>query len=770
MHPITPTLCPHHHARGSALLSVVIFTTVALLLIGSLLSWSMTERRLNYRQALRLEARNSAEAIAEYGFSQIRQKMETRSTVNLNPAGSDALTLPPASFWNGSQVKTASLELIGGTVEVVPASGSLHYFNPGDPNNENDPLKGKNVFRRDVRVIAKSTVNPSNTYGGEITAYVSQSISIRGAPLFAHAIFYNMDLEIFNGPAMTVTGPVHTNGSLYLYPQTGTLVFTDQVTATGDLYHAAKPGDRSSDGASAAGRTADISFPDRFSQSLGLKVSNIWQDTSQGAGTSAADWTGFRNFSSQRWAGNLQTGAHGVDNYTPTAIGKYLEDSTPANGSDDSVNSGRTLIEPTDYPTDATDPNYGQRMEIEYQKYANDSGIYILVDPTTRAITVTSRSKTTPSKNKPLTLPPGNTLVAFNGYVKTTVSQSVGAKGTNGASATTFPITTTTTVASSRSTSSTTAVSFSSSNAIAPTATTLNQGLYDQHRQKTIDLVDLDMDALRKSVAKMAGASSATVTTGTATLTDSDLIGNLTPDDWTGIVYVEIAGAPTTHPITGATNAATNSASLQTGVRIINGKGKVASYGTANEGLTIATNAPVYVKGHFNADGNTSTANPNSASTPETDEVPAAIIGDAITLLSPNFSDATSLTSLNPAATSSTLEISAALLVGTTPTNKNDTGMSSGGAHNLPRFLENWNGKTVFLRGSLVALFETRIFTEPHGVKAYYSPPTRNWGFNSMFREGRYPPGTPRVLSYRRVDFTDLTAAEYAAAKASFNW
>ena len=39
-----------------------------------------------------------------------------------------------------------------------------------------------------------------------------------------------------------------------------------------------------------------------------------------------------------------------------------------------------------------------------------------------------------------------------------------------------------------------------------------------------------------------------------------------------------------------------------------------------------------------------------------------------------------------------------------------------------------------------------------------------------MFRDGRYPPGTPKVLSYRRVDFTDLTATEYTAAKRSFNW
>jgi hypothetical protein len=39
-----------------------------------------------------------------------------------------------------------------------------------------------------------------------------------------------------------------------------------------------------------------------------------------------------------------------------------------------------------------------------------------------------------------------------------------------------------------------------------------------------------------------------------------------------------------------------------------------------------------------------------------------------------------------------------------------------------------------------------------------------------MFREGRYPPGTQRVMSYRRVDFTDLSAADYQTVKTSFAW
>ena len=108
---------------------------------------------------------------------------------------------------------------------------------------------------------------------------------------------------------------------------------------------------------------------------------------------------------------------------------------------------------------------------------------------------------------------------------------------------------------------------------------------------------------------------------------------------------------------------------------------------------------------------------------------------------------------------------------GIAPSNKNNNRQTSGGAHNIVRFLENWGGKDTWFRGSLVCLFESRVFTEAHGISSYYSPPAnRNWGFNKLFGQGVYPPGTPRVLSYRRVGFTDLSPAEYATIRDSFNW
>ncbi|MCX6952105.1 MAG: hypothetical protein NTV51_08050 [Verrucomicrobia bacterium] len=281
------------------------------------------------------------------------------------------------------------------------------------------------------------------------------------------------------------------------------------------------------------------------------------------------------------------------------------------------------------------------------------------------------------------------------------------------------------------------------------TTYTVNRGMYDQRRGSGQDIVELDMAALKDAVAQMQLASSARDST--------KAISGLEPARWTGIVYVEVTSNPSTN-LNGTTVAAAGGDKVA--VRLINGNAPVPTYGTA-EGLTIATNAPVYIKGHYNDDG----SSPN-ASTPKTGETPAAIAADAITLLSAGFNDATSRSAVRPSASANTV-VAAAMLTGISPTNKNGSARMSGGAHNLVRFLENWTtpSRSVYIRGSLVSLFESRVADEPWKID-YYSAPNRNYGFNDLFLNGRYPPGTPRVISYRRADYGDLTKAQYDAALA----
>lgn len=61
----------------------------------------------------------------------------------------------------------------------------------------------------------------------------------RLVPLFQFAAFYNKDLEILPGPNMTLSGPVHTNGMLFLNSD-ALLTVQGQVTSAGNLYRGRK--------------------------------------------------------------------------------------------------------------------------------------------------------------------------------------------------------------------------------------------------------------------------------------------------------------------------------------------------------------------------------------------------------------------------------------------------------------------------------------------------------------------------------------------------
>lgn len=112
-------------------------------------------------------------------------------------------------------------------------------------------------------------------------------------------------------------------------------------------------------------------------------------------------------------------------------------------------------------------------------------------------------------------------------------------------------------------------------------------------------------------------------------------------------------------------------------------------------------------------------------------------------------------------------EISAGFIVGLTPSAKNPTsatndGNNSGGLHNLPRFLENWNG-TSAIRGSMVVMFESQVAWEPWSLRMY-GPPTRLWGFHNLFRNFEFSDDIPatRNLGTSAADtFQLLTRDDY---------
>ncbi len=160
------------------------------------------------------------------------------------------------------------------------------------------------------------------------------------------------------------------------------------------------------------------------------------------------------------------------------------------------------------------------------------------------------------------------------------------------------------------------------------------------------------------------------------------------------------------------------------GLRLVNGD-------LLGDGLTIASENPIYVLGDYN----TNTKKPSS------------LLGDAITFLSNSWNDAQS-NGLPSARNATTTEVNVAYVTGHVASTATDY---SGGVENLPRFLEDWSGVSFNWLGSAVSLWNSGQSDATWGG-SYYSPPVRNWVFDSDFKNpDNLPPSTPVVRVFQRT-------------------
>jgi len=214
------------------------------------------------------------------------------------------------------------------------------------------------------------------------------------------------------------------------------------------------------------------------------------------------------------------------------------------------------------------------------------------------------------------------------------------------------------------------------------------------------------------------------------------------------------------------------------GVRLTNGTvipGVYDSVTSGNtQGFTVASENGVYVQGNYNATNVTSI--PSTGNTPAENyrpndalQVPAAIVADAVTILSNDWNDAKSFISPYDEGgrlVSNQTTIRFAMISGDTIASKEDTpnqgGISprlNGGVHNFKRFLERWSGEYLNYSGSLINLYNSRNNNGSFKCcDTVYDPPYRNWVFDTSFLDPtRLPPGTPffqyvQTTGFRRIN------------------
>ncbi len=177
-------------------------------------------------------------------------------------------------------------------------------------------------------------------------------------------------------------------------------------------------------------------------------------------------------------------------------------------------------------------------------------------------------------------------------------------------------------------------------------------------------------------------------------------------------------------------------------VRVVNGQR------LPPDGFTVATAQPIYVLGDYNIQ--TGSGGPQALSLGSTTNgatVPAALIGDAVTILSSNWKDSYNSSTALSSRTPVTTTVNAACMEGIVPS-ANGTSYS-GGVENFFRLLENWSKSTTLTyNGSIVCMFPSQYATNKwQQTGIYYNPPNRQWGFDVNFLKGQnyLPPLTPQV-------------------------
>lgn len=178
-------------------------------------------------------------------------------------------------------------------------------------------------------------------------------------------------------------------------------------------------------------------------------------------------------------------------------------------------------------------------------------------------------------------------------------------------------------------------------------------------------------------------------------------------------------------------------------------------------GLTIVAENPVYVQGDWNA---------NNAGFVQ-GNVATAVIADAVTLLSNNWSDHRSFVSPNQPRTTggfagrpaTTTWYRLAVLAGKGRTfpyvGTEESFGGDGGVHNFLRYLENWDGQTVNYMGAIASFYYNR---QALGIwkccnNVYGQPDRRNYAFDINFlTPALLPPQTPMFRDLNALGFTQV--------------
>lgn len=767
-------------SRGSSLMVILPMVVALGIISASLMNWMQTEIKVNHQHYLRQQAILAAESALEYGGAQLAWRFDRAAGVPNDDlmASNNPLDVPTtaSAHFQDSDVDVSAMRVQGG---LVPPGSWMYIENT--PGNEFDPLKGRYAFVREIDIYGKGVAKKTISGVEEsVEAYAFERFQVRDAPLFGHAIFYNSTLEINPGQDLDVRGPVHANGDVYIGAKSSaTLTLHTSLTAAGDIIH---------------GEIRPVHIGD--GSNVVLPTSSGLASMRLGNGSILDSQHGnWLEGSQQRWDGNVMDGDTGANTYNPVAIGDYEQDdySTPQN---ETANEAYAIIEPL---LSSSNPDQ-KSIAIREQKMEAKAGLVLRVEYDTgkspgddnyykvSAYRLDREDNSDPLSNVNWDLS-GNAVLHSvtlpSGVVGEPTSDFKDIRGGGDQVFEEYRDTETRVkykteyvncrqeYNSRRRRYETVCDEIQVPDGTYEVDVPVYGGLYDHREDLPVDTVAIDIGALKAAVDAK----------------DPSLFGGTYDVDkhWNGVVYVEFPTSNTeggSGVFTEGSSSGRNSYGIVAGANpnlalmLIDGKEVPDPAGMEQRGFTVASNAPTYVVGNYNANGY---AHTNDSTVPDdSNEPPAAIIADTVMILSNEWKDNRPYSDLDGRSNVQSyrdvhnfVEIAAAILTGTpntVPTSGAPYGDSarplSLGVVNLPRFLESWTSETLTIRGSLVSLFESEIRPRgaPSNFNDFYLPPVRDWGFSDIFANGAFPPGSPVVRSYRRTSFAEIDKKTFETA------
>ena len=216
--------------RGYALLMTMIFISVALLLLVSVMNWTNSSARQTERNNLFGLGTGAAEAATERVIAQM-----TFDFFNQNFASSanyyttnSANLLPITTGWPVQFSFSNPSNSNPVYVSVNPVNWTTNWGTLFAAS-----FAGEHAYIANCTVI--STATALNQPYTNVSATVQEGFELAAIPIFQNAIFYNLNMEIDPGASMTVTGPVFSNGGIW--SGSSVLTFNSTVSAAGNIYN-----------------------------------------------------------------------------------------------------------------------------------------------------------------------------------------------------------------------------------------------------------------------------------------------------------------------------------------------------------------------------------------------------------------------------------------------------------------------------------------------------------------------------------------------------